>query len=245
MSMSRLILLNKPFQVLSQFSPEGDKHTLKNYVDIPDVYPAGRLDYDSEGLLLLTDDGALQARIANPRFKMGKTYWVEVEGAITDEALSQLGAGVILKDGPTLPATAVRLHEPPLWPRNPPVRFRANIPTTWIALTIFEGRNRQVRRMTAAVGFPTLRLIRHSIGPWSVEDLQPGQWRAIEVTIDTLPAASPVLGQKKPRNPKTQQNVDNPPVTRRSRQSDSAMNQRDGKRNSPARKSDTHHKPAR
>lgn len=173
----RLILLNKPFNVLSQFSGDGTHQTLSDFVDVPNVYPAGRLDRDSEGLLLLTNDGALQARIADPRHKLPKTYWAQVEGAPSNEALAQLRTGVLLNDGLTRPAEATLLPEPTLWPRDPPIRARAQIPTHWIALTLREGRNRQVRRMTAAVGLPTLRLVRVQIGPWCLDDLPPGSWR--------------------------------------------------------------------
>ncbi|MGB6008855.1 pseudouridine synthase [Castellaniella sp.] len=176
----RLLVLNKPFGVLTQFSDDQGRATLKDFVDVPDVYPAGRLDRDSEGLLLLTNDGRLQARIADPRYKMAKTYWVQVEGQPTDDQLQRLRTGVVLKDGPTLPAQARRLAEPSLWPRDPPVRFRKSIPTAWLEITIHEGRNRQVRRMTAAVGLPTLRLVRTAIGPWELEGLQPGAWREVE-----------------------------------------------------------------
>lgn len=180
--MPRLILFNKPYDVLCQFTDSEGRQTLADFIDIKGVYPAGRLDRDSEGLLLLTDDGALQAQISSPRFGKEKTYWVQVDGEITDQALQQLCDGVELKDGPTRPARARRMEEPAgLWPRNPPVRFRKAIPTRWIELTLTEGRNRQVRRMTAAVGFPTLRLIRARIGDWSLGELQPGQWRQIEV----------------------------------------------------------------
>jgi len=179
--MSRLIAFNKPFGVLSQFSREGEHETLADYIDIPKIYPAGRLDRDSEGLLLLTDDGKLQQRIADPQFKKTKTYWVQVERQPDEAALKQLRDGIELKDGLTRPALAELIDEPNLWPRNPPVRFRKNIPTAWLSLTIGEGKNRQVRRMTAAVGFPTLRLVRASVGDWQLDDLEPGQWRDIEL----------------------------------------------------------------
>ena len=171
----QIIRFNKPYGVLSQFTPEGRWRGLKEFIDIPGVYVAGRLDADSEGLLLLTNDGKLQARIADPRFKMEKIYWVQVEGVPDEAALDALRRGVQLNDGPTRPARA-RLMDPPpgLWERNPPVRFRQAIPTSWIELAIKEGRNRQVRRMTAAVGCPTLRLIRAAIGPYTLDGLAPG-----------------------------------------------------------------------
>jgi len=180
--MPRLILFNKPYDVLSQFTDGNGRATLADFIPIKAVYPAGRLDRDSEGLLLLTDDGRLQKQVSDPRHKMAKTYWVQVEGEISDEALTSLRNGVSLKDGKTLPAEASHIRDPDLWARNPPIRERKNIPTSWLALTIREGRNRQVRRMTAATGFPTLRLVRVGIGPWSVDNLAPGEFRKISLT---------------------------------------------------------------
>ena len=181
-AMTRLIAFNKPYGVLSQFT---DTHsptpraTLSDFIDRPGVYPAGRLDRDSEGLLLLTDDGRLQARIADPRHKLSKTYFVQVEGEAGEDALAALRQGVMLKDGPTRPAKVRRIAEPLLWQRDPPVRFRKTVPDCWLELTIREGRNRQVRRMTAAVGLPTLRLVRWRIGDWTLEGMAPGNWREV------------------------------------------------------------------
>lgn len=175
---ARLLRFNKPYGVLSQFTPEGRWRGLQDFIDVPGVYVAGRLDADSEGLLLLTDDGALQARISDPRHKMEKTYWVQVEGIPDEAALQALRHGVQLGDGPTLPARVRRLEPPPaLWERDPPIRVRQNIPDCWIELIIREGRNRQVRRMTAAVGHPTLRLVRAAIGPYALDGLEPGCWQ--------------------------------------------------------------------
>lgn len=175
-----LIAFNKPYGVICQFSGDGSpRPTLAHFVRVPGVYPAGRLDQDSEGLLLLTDDGRLQARIADPKYKLPKTYLVQVEGEPDEAALNTLRHGVRLKDGITLPAEARRIDPPELWPRNPPVRFRKTVPDCWIELTIREGRNRQVRRMTAAIGHPTLRLVRWRIGEWTLEGLAPGEWREV------------------------------------------------------------------
>ncbi|MFH0921573.1 MAG: pseudouridine synthase [Fibrobacterota bacterium] len=181
--MARLILFNKPYGVLCQFTDSEGRPTLADYIPVPDVYAAGRLDYDSEGLVLLTNDGALQKRIADPADKMEKTYWVQVEGVPTDEALRKLANGVALKDGMTRNAKAKRMPEPEVWERTPPIRVRKKIPASWICMMLSEGRNRQVRRMTASVGYPTLRLVRISIGPWSVKNLQPGEWKETRALI--------------------------------------------------------------
>ena len=180
MPLPRLILFNKPYGVICQFSGEGERKTLADFVDVRRVYPAGRLDQDSEGLVLLTDDGRLQARIADPKFKLPKTYLVQVEGEPSDDAIAKLQSGVLLKDGMTRPADARKIKPPALWLRDPPVRFRKTVPDAWLQLTIHEGRNRQVRRMTAAVGLPTLRLVRAAIGPHALQGLQPGQWRCVD-----------------------------------------------------------------
>jgi 23S rRNA pseudouridine2457 synthase len=182
--MPRLILFNKPYGVLSQFTDHGSpsaRPTLSDFIEVPGVYPAGRLDLDSEGLLLLCDDGRLQERIADPRFKMPKTYFVQVEGDPDEASLARLREGVRLKDGLTRPAEVERAAAPDLWPRDPPIRLRKSIPVSWLKMTIGEGRNRQVRRMTAAVGHPTLRLVRWSIGDWTLEGVRPGEWRAVAV----------------------------------------------------------------
>ncbi|MFN0087468.1 MAG: pseudouridine synthase [Blastocatellia bacterium] len=179
--MGRMLLFNKPFQVMCQFTDEKGRATLADYVDVPGVYAAGRLDYDSEGLVVLTDAGWLQHRIAEPGNSMPKTYLVQVEGVPEPSMIRQLSHGVLLKDGMTRPARVARIDPPALWERNPPIRVRLKIPTSWLRLTLTEGRNRQVRRMTAAVGLPTLRLIRTEIGPWSLGPLQPGEWMDAEI----------------------------------------------------------------
>ncbi len=176
----RLILLNKPFQVLPQFTSPDQRRCLRDFLPLRGVYPAGRLDFDSEGLMLLTDFGPWQARISQPDSALAKTYLAQVEGTATEDALAALRGGVTLSDGPTRPALAQAVGEPDwLWPRDPPIRFRKSVPTAWLELTLREGRNRQVRRMTAAVGLPTLRLVRVGVGPWRVEGLAPGAWREV------------------------------------------------------------------
>ena len=188
--MSRIVLVNKPYGVLTQFSDPKDRRTLAEFVPVPDVYPAGRLDADSEGLVVLTDDGALQHRITDPRHKLPKTYWVQVEGEPTRDALARLREGVDLPDGRTRPAKARVIAEPALWPRHPPIRERRAIPTRWLEITLREGRNRQIRRMTAAVGAPTLRLVRVAVGPFRLERLEPGAWREVPVPPELAETAT-------------------------------------------------------
>jgi len=180
----RLILFNKPYLVLCQFTDTEGRPTLADYIPLPELYAAGRLDYDSEGLLVLTDAGWLQHMITHPRHKLPKTYWVQVEDIPTNAALAQLERGVELREGRTRPARVERIAEPEVWPRVPPIRERKNIPTSWLEITIAEGRKRQIRHMTAAVGFPTLRLIRQAIGPWQLGAIQPGEWKQIACPRD-------------------------------------------------------------
>ena len=195
-----LILFNKPYGVISQFSKHEKHVSLADFITEKDFYPAGRLDHDSEGLLILTDEGKIQHCLSHPKHKQPKTYWVQVEGEITNSALSELEKGVTLKDGLTLPAKAKKIEEPELWPRDPPVRYRAAIPTSWCELTITEGKNRQVRRMTAAVGFPTLRLVRISIGEFTIDGLSPGEWRKISTPQQLITQADAIKLLGTPRN---------------------------------------------
>lgn len=188
--MARLILFNKPFQVLSQFTDARGRRTLHEFIPVPRVYAAGRLDWDSEGLLLLTDDGGLQTRIASPRFRLPKTYLAQVEGLPGEAELERLRRGITLNDGPCRPARVKRMAAPDLWPRQPPVRSRLTVPDSWLEITLDEGRNRQVRRMTAAIGHPTLRLVRYAIGEWRLAGLAPGQWRSLEVHAPRAPAGT-------------------------------------------------------
>ncbi|MFQ6548298.1 pseudouridine synthase [Aestuariibius sp. 2305UL40-4] len=177
--MTRILLFNKPMNVLSQFTDGDGRKTLKDFIDIPSIYPAGRLDRDSEGLLVLTDNGRLQARLTSPRARTPKAYLAQVEGLPSEETLQRLRTGLTLKDGPTRPAKARLIPDPDLWPRDPPIRVRKSIPDSWLELTLTEGRNRQVRRMTAAIGHPTLRLVRWSVGEWTLDGLAPGEWREV------------------------------------------------------------------
>lgn len=177
---SEIVLFNKPFDVLSQFTDDQNRKTLKDYVNVKDVYAAGRLDRDSEGLLLLTNDGKLQHKLANPSQKTDKTYWAQVEGTPSEDDMNALRQGVELKDGMTKPAQVCIIAEPTIWPRTPPIRERASIPTTWLEITIREGRNRQVRRMTAHIGFPTLRLVRYRIGQWTIDGIKNGEYKRVK-----------------------------------------------------------------
>ncbi len=198
--MSRIVLFNKPFRVLSQFRKHENKDTLARFFDDKSLRVAGRLDYDSEGLLILSDDGKLIDRITDPVYKLTKTYWAQVEGNISSDALTSLRNGVQLKDGMTRPAEARSIAEPAaLWRRDPPIRYRASIPTSWVELTICEGRNRQVRRMTAALGFPTLRLIRWRVGDWTLDGLRPGETRELE--IEAMPADNRKAGRRRRHKP--------------------------------------------
>jgi 23S rRNA pseudouridine2457 synthase len=188
--MAKIVLFNKPYNVLCQFTDDQGRPTLADYINTPDVYPAGRLDYDSEGLVLLTDDGRLQHMISHPQRKLPKIYWAQVEGLPSESSLDAIRAGISLNDGDCRPATVQRIEEPSIWPRTPPVRIRQTIPTCWLQITISEGRNRQVRRMTAAIGHPTLRLVRASIGDWSITSLQPGESRILTAHAPVNEAAA-------------------------------------------------------
>jgi len=204
--MAKLILFNKPYGVLSQFTDKENRPTLAHYIKLPGIYPAGRLDHDSEGLLLLTDEGQLQHQISHPMHKLPKTYWVQVEGAPTSYALTQLRQGVPLNDGITLPAEVRLIPPPKLWERDTPIRERKNIPTQWLEIVISEGRNRQVRRMTAAVGHPTLRLVRVKIGNWSIEGLEPGKYQMETINLPKTTAVRGAAPQSRPASKQTPKN---------------------------------------
>ena len=214
---TRLLLFNKPYGMVCQFSASADRPTLADFIPVPGVYPAGRLDHDSEGLLLLTDHGPLQARLTDPRHGAAKTYWAQVEGVPDEPGLVALRAGVRLRDGLTRPAEARRIEPPAVWPRDPPIRFRKNVPDSWLEIQLREGRNRQVRRMTAAAGFPTLRLIRVAVGPFQLEGLAPGEWREVEVPPELLSGRGAPRSASRARAPARSSGADRPGKDTRAR----------------------------